>query len=84
MASPAPFHHAAHVPVELDVVEIVLGGLDLKGGLLVEIPKGADLFVSEEGVVVKVELRIQGQDLTPPHQDEGIDLGQRAIPGRIK
>ena len=59
---PGPVHHAPDVPIQLDVVEAVPGGLDVERGLLVDVAQGHDLLVAVERVVVEVELRIQGQD----------------------
>ena len=48
--------HAADVAVELDVVEVELGGLHLERLLLVEVAQLGDVLVAEQGVVVEVIL----------------------------
>ena len=61
MARPGAVDHAADAAVELDVVEAVLRGLDVERRLLVDVAQRHDLRVAEEGVVVEVELGVEGQ-----------------------
>ena len=71
--------HAADVPLELDVVQIRLRGLDLERILLVEVAEQLQFGVPFEGVVVKVHFRIERQDPSVLRDHERIDFGKRAI-----
>ena len=53
MARPGAVHHAADGAVELHVREVVLGGLDLGGVLLVDVAKRGDLGMAEQRVVLE-------------------------------
>ena len=72
-------HEAADVAVELDVVQVELRGLDLRGILLVEVAQRDDLGMAEERVVVEVELRVERHDAAVAGDDERVDLDERAV-----
>ena len=72
-------HHAADLAVELDVVEVVLGGLELGRILLVLVAQLLDVLVAEQRVVVEVHLGIERDDVARAGDDQRIDLDQRAV-----
>ena len=61
---PGAVDDAAHGPVERDVVEVVLGGVDLLGILLVEVPQLADVGLPEEALSSKESLASRAR--SPP------------------
>ena len=65
---------AANVTVELDEVEANLGGLDLIGVLLGNVPPLENLLLAEVGVVVEAELGVHGEDLVVGGLGQGVDL----------
>ena len=71
--------HAADVAVELDVVEAVLGGLELGRVFLVRVAQRLDLLVAEERVVVEVHLGVERQHLAVAGDDQRIDLDERGV-----
>ena len=75
-----PVHHAADVAaLELDVVEVVLRGLDLERLLLVEVAQLHELGVAEERVVVEVDLGVEGDELARLRHQERVDLDERGV-----
>ena len=72
-------HEAADVAVELDVVQVELRGLDLRGILFVEVAQRHDVRMAEERVVVEVELRVERHDAPVAGDDERIDFDERAV-----
>ena len=75
-----PVHHAADVAaLELDVVQAVLRGLDLERLLLVEVAQLHELGVAEEGVVVEVDLGVEGEDVARLRDQERVDLDERGV-----
>ena len=52
-------HHAADTAVQLDVVQLVLGGLQLGRILLVLVTQIGNIGVAEQGVVVEVHLGVE-------------------------
>jgi len=80
MARPAPLTMQPTVsPLELDVVQAVLGGLDLEGLLLVEVAQLDELGMAKERVVVEVDLRVEGEDVARLRDQEGVDLDERRV-----
>ena len=71
--------HAADVAVEVDIGERGVLGLELCGVLLGLIAKFFDVGVTVERVVVEVHLAIERDDLVITGDDEGVDLGERAV-----
>ena len=65
---------AANVTVELNEVEADLGGLDLVGVLLGDVPPLEDLLLAEVGVVVKAKLGVHSEDLVVGGLGQGVDL----------
>lgn len=53
---------AADVSVELDVVEVVLGGRHFSGILLALVLEGEDVLLSELSIVVEAKLGVQSHD----------------------
>ena len=74
--------HAADLAVELDVVEVVLGGLDLGRVFLVDVAQLGDVLVPEERVVVEVDLGVEAEELAGLGHDQRVDLEQRSCPSR--
>ena len=70
---------AADLAVELDVVQLVLGGLDLGRVLLGDVAQGDDVLVAEEGVVVEVHLAVEADELAVLGDDERVDLEQAHV-----
>ena len=70
---------AADVAVEGDVVEAGLLGADVEGALLGFVGEGGEVGVAESGVVVEVELGVDGQQLAVPGDHQRIDLRERGI-----
>src|SRR5580693_5091059 len=54
-------HHAADVPVELDVIQTVLGGLDFERIFLGDVAQFAKISMPEQSVVVEIDLGIQSK-----------------------
>ena len=71
--------HAADIAVELDVIEAEFRGFDLEGIFLMDIPEGGDIGVAVEGVVVKIEFGVEGDDALIFGDDEGVDFGERGV-----
>ena len=59
MARPGAVHHAAHVAVELDVVQAVLRGFDFERIFFGDVAQFAQVRVPEHGVVVEIHLGIE-------------------------
>ena len=76
---PGAVHHAADVAVELDVVEIVLAGLELGRVLLVLVAQLRDVLVAEQRVVVEVHLGVERDHVAGAGDDQRIDLDMRGI-----
>ena len=72
-------HHAAHAALELDVVQAVLGGLNLERIFLRNIAQFANVGMAEERVVVEGQLGIESEKPAIGGSDEGIDLEERSI-----
>src|SRR5450830_1179639 len=72
-------HHAAYVPVELDVVEAELRRLDLERVFLVEVAVLLDVGMPKERVVVEVHLGVERDDVTAARDQERVDLGERGV-----
>ena len=70
--------HAADGAVELHIRELMLGGFDLGGVLLIEIAELGDIRMTEQRVVVEGHLGIQALDCPPPLRQR-IDLDQSRI-----
>ena len=79
-------HHAADVAVELDVVQVVLGGLNFERVLFGDVAQFLEFRVAEHGVIVDRYLRIERNQATVFRRDQGIDfehgtvaLGKRPV-----
>src|SRR5581483_3784185 len=72
-------YHAAHVAVELDVVQAVLGGLDLERVFLADVAQLAEVLMTIQGVVVEVDLGVEREQAPVPGGDERVDLEQRRV-----
>src|SRR5688572_4920774 len=71
--------HAADVAVELDVVEVVLAGLQLRRVLFVLVAHLLHVLVAVERVVVEVHLGIERDDVAGAGDDQRIYLDDRAV-----
>ena len=71
--------HAADVAVERDVVQVVLGGLQLLRVLLRLVAQLVQLRVAEQGVVVEADLGIERDDVAGAGDDQRVDLDDRAV-----
>lgn len=60
----------------------MLAGLDFVGVFFVKVPHVAYLWVAEDGVVVKTELGIQGQEVFFFGDDEWVDFEHGAVAGQ--
>ena len=72
-------HHAAHVAVEPDVVDVVLVGLDVERVFLAGIAERCEVGVAAQRVVVEVHLGVGGQQPPVRGDDQGVDLNEAAI-----
>src|SRR5688572_20076265 len=72
-------HHAADVAVELDVIEVVLAGLQLRRILLVLVAHLLHVLVAVERVVVEVHLGIERDHVAGTGHHQRVDLDDRAI-----
>src|SRR2546423_3416974 len=71
--------HAGDVAVELDVVEVELRRLDLERLLFVEVAQRVEVRVAEQGVVVKVDLRVEPEEPPVLRQKERVDLHEGGV-----
>src|SRR5260370_8837201 len=55
---PGAVHQAGDVPVQLDVVQAVLGGLDFQRVFFVDVAQLFQVFVAEERVIFEVVLGV--------------------------
>ncbi len=76
---PGPVHHAADVPVKLDVIEVGFRCLHLEGVLLVEITEGSQFGMALERVIVKIHLGVERKDFPAGRDYQRVDLRQGAI-----
>ena len=72
-------HHAGNGAIQLDVVERVLARFHFQRIFLGRIAQRLDVRMAEERVVVKVDLRVEGEQLVVLGGDEGIDFDQRGV-----
>ena len=72
-------HHAADVPVELDVVEPVVDCVGLERFLLVEVAQFGQVRVPEQSVVVDVQLGVEGNRPAVLGEDERIDFDHGSV-----
>ena len=73
--------HAADIAVELDVgTDAGLLGLDLHGVFLVEVAPVL-IALAEGGVVVQIDLGVEGEHAVVLGEDARIDLGQQRVGG---
>src|SRR5262249_31321102 len=72
-------HHAGDIAVERYVVEIVLGGPALHRIFLAGIAQLRELRMTEQGVVVDVDLRIERHEHPLARHDEWIDLDEAQV-----
>ena len=72
-------HHAADIAVELDVVELVLGGFELGRVFLGLVAHLFDLGMAEQRVVVEVHLGVEREHVAGAGDDQRIDLDDRGI-----
>ncbi len=70
---------ASDVSVEADVVEVELTCFDFAGILLGFVAHGDDVGLAEQGVVVEVELGVEGEEALVWGDHEWVDLDERAI-----
>src|SRR5690606_6743762 len=73
--------HAADVAVQGDVVEVVLGRLDLGLVFLAGVAHGGQLRLTAhvDSVLVNVDLGVQRQQLAIAGDDQRVDLDQRQV-----
>ena len=57
----------------------MVDGVGLERLLLVEIPESGEVGVPEQGVVVDIQLGVEGDGPPVVGQDEGVDLDQRGV-----
>ena len=70
---------AANVAVEVDVGDVVVGGLGLHGVFLGDVADLVELLVAEGSVVVKIQLGVEGDDAAVRGDGEGVDLREGAV-----
>ncbi len=76
---PGTVHQTADLAVELDVRQPVLARLGLGRALFVEVTHLGQIAVSEERVVVEVDLAVERHEAAIAGDDQRIDLGQGGI-----
>ena len=74
-----PIDQTADVAIQRDVGKARLIGPDFVGVVFGGVAQGGDVIVPEQGVVVKIDLGIDGQDATVGGADQGVNLGQGAV-----
>ena len=65
--------------VEFDVIQLVVGGFGFELVLLVKVSPRGQVRMPEQGIVVEIDLGVQGEDLTFTGCHQGIDLGQGTV-----
>ena len=81
MARPATVDHTAHVTIQLDVVQVVLSGLQLKFIFLALIAQRSQLRMTVQRVFIEVDFGIQGYYIAGGSLYEGIDFENAGIGG---
>mmetsp|Transcript_24764 Transcript_24764/g.53959 ORF Transcript_24764/g.53959 Transcript_24764/m.53959 type:complete len:310 (+) Transcript_24764:74-1003(+) len=76
---PSAVHHARHVAVQFDVVEIILLGLYFNGILLAHISLFMDLLLPVGRVVIEIHLGVTDQDAAIGQRGQGVDLQHGAV-----
>ena len=79
IARPGAVDQAGDVAVEADVAQAALGRAELGGVFLGHVEQRGDVGVAEQGVVVEVELAVEGQDVALLGHDQRVDLGERGV-----
>src|SRR6185312_8184212 len=74
--------HAANLAIQLDVGKIVSGGFDLHRIFFIQVAQFDNVRVPEQGVVVKVQLGIQADDVAVLRDNQRIDLQQAHVLGQ--
>ena len=72
-------HHAADVPVQLDVGEVVFAGVDFQGIELGVVEHVGVFAVAEHGVVVEGDLRIHRHQPAGLGDHQRVDLREKAV-----
>ena len=72
-------HEAGDVSVEADVVEVILAGLHFARVFFGLVAHGHNVWLAEEGVVVEVELRVEGEESLVGRHHERVDFDEGAI-----
>lgn len=76
---PGAVDHAADAAIEGDVAELVLRRLHLARIFLLRVAQRGDVFVAEEGVVVKIHFDVERQQTAFLCADEGVEFDERAV-----
>ena len=76
---PGTIDHAADVPVQGDVVQIVLGGLRLTWILLADIAHRQQVLVTVQRIAVQIDLGIECQQVPLRCHHERVDFNQACI-----
>src|SRR5262249_32680104 len=76
---PGAVDQAGDVAVELDVVQVELGGFDLEWVFLVYVGLLLQILVLEERVIVEVDVVIEGEQASIGRRNKGSDLHQRGV-----
>ena len=71
--------HARNVAAEVDVVESVRGSFEFFRIFFAVVTELGDVRMAVERAVVKIELRIEGDDIVVLGDDERVDLDLRAV-----
>ena len=74
IARPGTVDHAADVSIELDVVQVVLGGFDLKRVFFGYVAQLVQICMTEQCVIVEIDLRIESEYSSVSSSDKGIDF----------
>src|SRR5437660_10061996 len=72
-------HHAAHVAIQLDVVEAVFRSLHFQRIFFGDVAQLAQIGMTKQSVVVEIDLRIEREEAPIDGRDEGIDFHQRTV-----
>ena len=76
---PGTIDHTADAAIEADVFEPVGQGRRLAGILLAQVPLGLQVRLTEQGIVIQIDLGVQGDQLAPGGHHQRIDLHQVGV-----
>ena len=76
---PRAVDHAANVPVELDVIEVVFRGFDFERIFLVNVAQFANVWMPKQRIVIEIDLGIEREQPPIRGSDERINLQKRSV-----